>query len=176
MSTSKPTPPPLANHKTDPVPSNSLRQSDRDALVKAASTVTTYTSVGSIIGVGLGMLLAFRIRRSRASMFRAFKTAEKPQSVRFADGREETLPDMTALVRPSKVGDFATFEFLGLGGVFFGGELGLFAGSFRARQLIGEDRESRVRIANAFKKFQADALRQQADELEKDAGGKMKWI
>jgi hypothetical protein len=109
-------------------------------------------------------------------MFRAFKTAEKPQSVRFADGREEVLPDMTALVRPSKVGDFATVTLLGLGGLFFGGETGLLAGSFRARQVIGQDRESRERIASAFKKFQADALRQQADELEQEAGSRSQWL
>ncbi|KJX95368.1 hypothetical protein TI39_contig4118g00033 [Zymoseptoria brevis] len=154
-----------------------LRQSDRDALVSAASTVTTFTSLGSIIGISLGSLLALRLRRSRAAMFRAFKTVEKPQSVRFADGREEVLPDMTSLMRPSKVGDVATFALLGMGGLFFGGELGLLTGSFRARQVIGKDREGRDRIAGAFKKFQADALRKQAEDLERDANaGKGQWI
>lgn len=99
-------------------------------------------------------------------MFRAFKFAEKPQTVRFADGREETLPDLTPLVKPSRIGDFATYSLLGLGGIFFGGETGLMTGTFRARQQIGADRESRDRIQNAFKRFRADVLREQAMALE----------
>lgn len=103
-------------------------------------------------------------------MFQAFRTVEKPQAVRFADGREEVLPDLSGLLKPSKLGDFATFTLLGLGGVFLGGETGLLTGSFRARSMIAGDRESRERIQRAFQKFQADALRKQADALDQQAG------
>lgn len=132
----------------------SLQQSDRDALEKAAKTVSMHTSIGSLVGVGLGVLLAFRLRSGRRQMFQAFRTVEKPQAVRFADGREETLPDLTGLMRPSRLGDFATYTFLGLGGLFIGGETGLLTGSFRARQQIASDRESGDRIRNAFHRFQ----------------------
>lgn len=146
-----------------------LKQSDRDALQKAASTVTMHTSVGSAIGLALGALSAFRIRSGRQAMFRAFKTAERPQWIRFADGREESLPDITPLMRPSRLGDIATYTLLGAGGIFFGGETGLLTGTFRARQQIAQDSESRERIQNAFKRFQADALRTQANLLEQSA-------
>lgn len=76
---------------------DSLTQSDRDALKKAASTVSLHTTIGSAAGIALTMLLAYRIRSGRKAMFRAFRTAEKPQAVRFADGREETLPDLSTL-------------------------------------------------------------------------------
>ncbi|CAK4031669.1 hypothetical protein D0867_13752 [Lecanosticta acicola] len=144
-----------------------LRQSDREALERAAKTVSVHTSIGSLIGVSLGILLAFRIRSARQRMFTAFKTAEQPTAVRFADGREEPLPDITSLMRPSRLGDFATYTLLGAGGVFFGGETGLLTGTFSARRLINADRESRERIQNAFRRFQADALRTQADLLER---------
>jgi len=144
-----------------------LRQSDRDALNNAASTVGMHTTVGSVIGVGLGIFLAYRIRSSRAAMFKTFKTAEQPTAVRFASGREEAIPDLTPLLRPSTLGDFATYTFLGAGGIFFGGETGLLTGTFRARQQIAADRESRDRIQTAFRRFQADALRTQADQLDK---------
>ncbi|KAK6397029.1 hypothetical protein LTR65_007528 [Meristemomyces frigidus] len=147
-----------------------LRQSDRDALQKAASTVSTYTSVGSLIGVGLGIFLAYRIRSNRAAMFRTFRTADRPTAVKFAGGREEPIPDLTPLIRPSTLGDIATYTFLGAGGVFFGGEMGLLTGTFRARQQIGADREGRDRIQTAFRKFQADALRKQADLLDQGSG------
>lgn len=101
-------------------------------------------------------------------MFRTFRTAEKPSAVRFADGREEVLPDLTPLLRPSRAGDVATFGFLGLGGLFVGGELGLLSGSLQARRSINQDGESRERIRNAFLRFQADALRKEAEALEKN--------
>jgi len=66
---------------------------------------------------------------------------------------------------------FATYTFLGAGGLFFGGETGLLTGTFRARQQIGADRESRDRIQTAFRKFQADALRAQANLLDQDREG-----
>lgn len=152
----------------------SLRQSDRDALEKAASTVSMHTSIGSLVGVGLGVLLAFRIRSGRKQMFKAFRTVEKPSSVRFADGREEALPNLEPLLRPSRLGDFATYFFLGTGGVFLGGETGLLTGSFGARHQIADDRDSRDRIQKAFQRFQADALRKQADALDNQSGSS--WI
>lgn len=143
-----------------------MTQSDRDALKSAASTVSLHTTIGSAVGIALTMLLAYRIRSGRKAMFRAFRTAEKPQAVRFADGREETLPDLTPLLKPSRLGDVATFTFLGVGGLFFGGETGLLTGSLQARRQINQDPESRERIQNAFKRFQADALRTQANLLD----------
>ena len=144
-----------------------LRQSDRDALKSAASTVSTHAIVGSLLGLGLGVFLAFRLRRSRTAMFNAFKAKEKPTAVRYADGREEAIPDVTRFVQPSAVGDIATYTLLGAGGLFFGGETGLLTGSFRARSSIWQDKESRERILGAFRAFQADALRQQADAIDR---------
>jgi hypothetical protein len=148
-----------------------LQQSDRDALHKAASTVSTWATAGSLLGLSLGTLLAFRIRRSRTALFKAFKTREQPTALRFASGKEEPLPDLTNAMKPSTLGDVATYCLLGGGGIFFGGETGLLAGSFRARQQIGSDRDGRDRIQRAFRRFQADALRQQAQLLENEDKG-----
>lgn len=68
-----------------------LRESDRDTLMSAAGKVGTHATIGSLLGLGLGVFLAFRIRNSRTKMFNAFRTAEKPTHVKFADGREGTL-------------------------------------------------------------------------------------
>lgn len=67
-----------------------LQDSDRDNLKTAASKMGTHATVGSLLGLGLGLFLAFRTRRSRTQMFSAFRTAEKPTHVKFADGREGT--------------------------------------------------------------------------------------
>lgn len=132
---------------------HSLRQSDRDALRKGASTVGTHATIGSAIGVTLGVYLAFRLRRSRAAMFTAFRAREQPTAVKFAGGREEPLPDLRQMMKPSTFGDVATYTLLGAGGLFFGGETGLLTGTFRARQQIGGDRESRERIETAFRRY-----------------------
>lgn len=64
-----------------------LQQSDRDALNSAARKLSTYTTIGSFVGLGLGVALAFRVRRLRADTFKAFRAAEKPTQIKFADGR-----------------------------------------------------------------------------------------
>lgn len=121
-------------------------------------------------GVGLGIFLAYRLRTGRTAMFNAFKASEQPTAVKFASGREEPIPDLGPLMKPSTLGDVATYTLLGMGGVFFGGESGLLTGTFRARQQINRDRESRERITTAFRRFQADALRTQANLLDHDKG------
>ena len=70
---------------------HNLLESDRDLLTSAASKIGTHATIGSLLGLGLGVFLAFRIRRSRTQMFNAFRTAEKPTHVKFADGREGML-------------------------------------------------------------------------------------
>lgn len=75
------------------------------------------------------------------------------------------------MLKPSTLGDFFTYTFLGAGGVFFGGETGALTGTFSARRSINNDRESRERIDTAFRRFKADSLRLQADALERGQGG-----
>lgn len=52
------------------------------------SKLSTYTTIGSLLGLGLTTALAFRVRQNRVRMFQAFKTSQKPTHVKFADGRE----------------------------------------------------------------------------------------
>jgi hypothetical protein len=85
-------------------------------------------------------------------MFNAFKAREKPTAVRFAGGREEPIPDLTPVLKPSVFGDVATYMLLGAGGLFFGGETGLVTGTVMARWAIGSDRDTRERIETAFRR------------------------
>ncbi|RWA13322.1 hypothetical protein EKO27_g1775 [Xylaria grammica] len=98
-----------------------LEPSDREALLKATTRVATATTVGSLIGLGLGLYASIRLGRVRADMFTAFRAGEKPASVVFANGRQEAAPDATPLMRPTKFGDFVTYFFCGLGGTLLGG-------------------------------------------------------
>jgi hypothetical protein len=68
-----------------------LLQSDRDALNDASKKFRTFTAIGSLVGLGLGALLAVRVRRARTDYFKAFRAIEKPTHVKFADGREGKL-------------------------------------------------------------------------------------
>ncbi|KAI4240959.1 MAG: hypothetical protein L6R40_004839 [Gallowayella cf. fulva] len=147
-----------------------LQDSDRDALVSAASKISTHVSVGSLLGLGLGAFLAFRIRRTRMQMFNAFRAHEKPTHVKFANGREEAIPDATALMRPTTLGDVAAYTFFGFGGLFIGGEIGILTGSASAGRTISRDSGSRERIETAFRRFRADLLRKEADTLDKKKG------
>lgn len=64
-----------------------LQQSDRDALYSAARKVSTHAIIGSLLGLGLGAYMAYRLRSTRTAMFNAFRAQEKPTKVIFADGR-----------------------------------------------------------------------------------------
>jgi len=65
-----------------------LQHSDRDLLNSAAGNFSNHVKIGSLLGLSLGAILAFRLRRTRMQMFRAFRAREKPTHVKFADGRE----------------------------------------------------------------------------------------
>ncbi|GFG27666.1 hypothetical protein IFM61606_07715 [Aspergillus udagawae] len=145
-----------------------LQPEDRDLLKNAASRVSLWTTVGSAVGIGLGLYVAFRLRSTRKAFFEAFRAVEKPTKVVFTDGRTEAIPDITPLLKPTTLGDFATYFFASAGGLFLGGELGFFAGAASGSRSIANDPERRKRIENAFRKFRADALRKEADALDRD--------
>ncbi|THW44225.1 hypothetical protein D6D21_05003 [Aureobasidium pullulans] len=148
-----------------------LQSSDRQALQKAASRVSMHTTIGSVVGLSLGLFLSFRLRKNRTTMFNAFRTSEKPVAVQFAGGRTEPLPDLTPMLKPSTLGDIATYTLFGLGGLFVGGETGLLTGGLSAQSAIKKDPEAKKRIEAAFRKFRAETLRLEADQLEKGERG-----
>ncbi|PYI17584.1 hypothetical protein BO86DRAFT_388866 [Aspergillus japonicus CBS 114.51] len=145
-----------------------LTASDRDALQSAARTVSLWTTVGSAVGVGLGLYTAFRLRSSRRAFFEVFRAQQKPTQVVFADGRTESIPDITPLLKPTTFGDFATYFFASAGGLFLGGELGFLGGAAVGSRGITNEPERRKRIENAFRRFRADVLRREADALDGD--------
>ncbi|KAJ5156427.1 hypothetical protein N7492_009230 [Penicillium capsulatum] len=146
-----------------------LRAEDRDKLKSAASTVSMWTTVGSAVGLGLGLFAAIRLRTTRRAFFAAIRAQERPTKVVFADGRTESIPDLTPLLKPSAVGDFATYFFASMGGLFLGGEIGLASGAASASRSITADPDSKQRIETAFRKFRADVLRKEAESLDHGA-------
>ena len=81
----------------------------------------------------------------------------------------EAIPNITPLLKPTTLGDIATYFFFSAGGLFLGGETGLLTGSASASRTVSRDPESKARIETAFRKFRADVLRKEADDLD---GGK----
>lgn len=141
-------------------------------LVSAAKKVQTHALIGSLLGISFGAFLALRLRANRNRIFQAIKAAEKPTHVRFASGREESIPDITPLMRPSTLGDIAAYTFFSIAGLFVGGESGFLTGTWSAKRTISSDPEVKARIEKAFRSFRADVLRKQIEELERgDKGG-----
>jgi hypothetical protein len=164
-----------------------LQPSDREVLQNAAGTVSIRATVGTIVGLGLGIYAAFRLRKVRMDVFQAFRTSEKPTHVMFAGGRTgkcsctlgvlkglqvlltispEAVPDITPYMQPTRYGDIATYFFFGLGGTFLGGELGFILGTWSAARTIAKDPERKRRIETAYRRFKADYLRNEAKKLE----------
>ncbi|KAI1820548.1 hypothetical protein F4861DRAFT_522557 [Xylaria intraflava] len=143
-----------------------LEPADREALNSATNRLATASTAGSIIGLGLGIYASIRLRRLRTDMFAAFRAAEKPSFVVFPSGRQEAIPDTTPLMRPTVLGDIATFYFFGLGATLLGGETGTLAGSLLASRALDRDPASRERIEKAHRLLKADLLRKEAARLE----------
>ncbi|KAF1976037.1 hypothetical protein BU23DRAFT_457290 [Bimuria novae-zelandiae CBS 107.79] len=143
-----------------------LNQSDRDILRSAGSKVSTHAKVGSLLGLGFGVFCAVRLRRMRLAYFNAFRAMEKPVEVKFADGRTEPIPDISAQLAPSKWGDTATYFFFSLGGLFLGGEGGFLTGTASASRAITKDPEAKARIEKAFKNYRIDVMKQEIQALE----------
>jgi hypothetical protein len=64
-----------------------LKEQDRDVLKASVRKLSTWTTIGSFAGLGLGVLMGFRLRATRKAMFDAFRASEKPTHVQFAGGR-----------------------------------------------------------------------------------------
>ncbi|ORY10890.1 hypothetical protein BCR34DRAFT_625076 [Clohesyomyces aquaticus] len=143
-----------------------LNESDRDILKSAASKVSTHATIGSLLGLSLGVYCAVRLRTMRVAYFRAFRAMEKPVEVRFADGRTEPIPDITNQLQPSKWGDAATYFFFSVGGLFLGGETGFLTGTASASRTITSNPESKARVETAFKNYRIDAMKQEIKQLE----------
>jgi len=143
-----------------------LRDEDRDRVRSAASKTSTHALIGSLAGLALGGWLAFRLRANRRAMYQAFRASEKPTHVKFASGREEAIPDISPLLKPTPLGDIMTYTFFGLGGILLGGETGLLTGSWSAKRTISQNPQSKERIEKAFRSFRADVLKKQLEELK----------
>lgn len=64
-----------------------LQPEDRDKLKAAASSISLWTTVGSAVGVSLGLFAAMRLRSTRRAFFSAIRAQERPTKVVFEDGR-----------------------------------------------------------------------------------------
>jgi hypothetical protein len=173
-----------------------LNEGDRDVLKNAAKRVSIPATIGTIVGLGLGLYGAFRLRKLRLDVFNAFRASEKPTHVVFAGGRTgkyllaslalftvvvlvignltrppfakhaEPVPDITPYLQPTRFGDIATYFFFGLGGTILGGELGFILGTWSAARAISRDPERRKRVETAYRRFKADVLRAEAKRVE----------
>ncbi|CAH0019925.1 unnamed protein product [Clonostachys rhizophaga] len=148
-----------------------LQDSDREILQQSVAKVGTHATLGSVVGLGLGILFAYRLRRGQANAFKALRAAEKPTHVQFADGKIVPIPDLNPFLQPSVAGDIATYFLVGVGGLFLGGETGFLTGTYSADRLLQRNQESQKRIEQAFRRFRAELLRKEADRL--DGGSKI---
>jgi len=145
-----------------------LTDEDRQVVRKAGSKASTHALIGSLAGIALGGFLAWKLRANRNAVYQAFRTADKPTHIKFADGREEAIPDLTPLLKPTPLGDVVAYTFFGMGGLFLGGETGLLTGSLSAKRTIDRDVQTKARIEKAYRAFKVDVLKKQIEALEGD--------
>lgn len=83
----------------------------------------------------------------------------------------EAIPDITPLLRPTRTGDFATYGFFGVAGLFLGGDLGLLLGQSASKKTITQNPETKARVERAYRGFKADILKKELQALEEGKSG-----
>lgn len=87
---------PPAQHQQDPATlarshfQNDLTQEDRDTLRSAASTAQWSATLGSLVGIGIGCLFAYRVRALRRHWFHEVRVTmgtDRPARLVFASGK-----------------------------------------------------------------------------------------
>lgn len=158
-----------------------LTTDDREVPKGATKTITWHASFGSIVGlesaaswpiesahcVGTGStnsgLLTSRSRpfssveRHVSCVSYAFYPLVISQKVNPHDALTVGVADVTSRLAPSPVDDFAAYLFLGIGGLFPSDETGFLTGTSTA---------STGFMADAYRAFKIDLLRQQVKNLE----------
>jgi hypothetical protein len=85
-------------------------------------------------------------------------------------GGIEAILDITPFLQPTRLGDFATYTFFSLAGLFLGGKTGLLTGASSAQRTIGRDVARKERIEKALRAFRVDILKKEIEMLEKQEG------
>lgn len=62
----------------DPLQGSSLQPKDRESLRRAGRKLSTHVGLGSLIGIGLGLYGAYKLRNMRLAYFNAFKVTSFP--------------------------------------------------------------------------------------------------
>ena len=70
------------------IDASNLAQSDKELVSKVSHNIPYHMRVGSLVGLATGVLLGFRVRRSKTRLIKTFRMTERPLYVRFASGRE----------------------------------------------------------------------------------------
>ncbi|KAK0728859.1 hypothetical protein B0T26DRAFT_673328 [Lasiosphaeria miniovina] len=163
-----------------------LASEDRSRLRTAARKVSVHASLGSILGLGVGLAMAWRIRANRMALYDVLRTSMRPTEVVFASGQRGDQKNAAKTCGKSHVkcatpalptgwGDAATFGAFSLGGMLLGGETGFLTGTASATRLISKDAESQKRIESAFRKFQVDVLKREITALEGQGQSSYSW-
>lgn len=63
-----------------------LKPEDRALLRRAAGKVSTHATLGSLLGLGLGIFTAFRIRSNRVALYNAMRVLSRPTELVFENG------------------------------------------------------------------------------------------
>lgn len=147
---------------------DSLTESDRLLMTTAERRHSAIVSLGTVIGLSLGLAFAYCRRRSAHQLYQTFLAKETPSSAKFYDGRETFLPDITAssYFKPTTTGAVATYVGLGIGGLIIGGGIAMALGCKVRERTIYGDAEAAKRIEYINFNMAIEVLKKLIDVVE----------
>ncbi|KAG8531817.1 uncharacterized protein KY384_003453 [Bacidia gigantensis] len=144
-----------------------LTASDHKTIKSAYRNYKERVYISAFVGLGLGVYTAYRFRQRRWRAYHAaLKTAtDLLRHIKPYDKRNRPA----VVIRPSYLGDLATYLALGGFGLDFGGEIGVTIADRRVGRIITEDVECTERITQSSKKAKVEVLRVVADLMKQEA-------
>ncbi|EPS42390.1 hypothetical protein H072_3609 [Dactylellina haptotyla CBS 200.50] len=119
------------------------------------------------IGFAGGLLVASRRRAALWRKWHAIKEHHVSATVKWSDGRVQTLDELSLLGRPSPLGGFLTYATWGFGGAWLMGVVGSINAARAKRSVVLEHPEVFKRVEAARRKLIVEDIKKLAENMEK---------
>ncbi|KAK6533619.1 hypothetical protein TWF694_002555 [Orbilia ellipsospora] len=140
---------------------------DRQFLNDMDRKISGPVRTASLIGLSVGLFLAFRQRRGVMRAYRALRQEHRATTITFSNGAVQTLADVSMAPKPSRLGGLFTYTLLGFGGWLTGSTVGMWRARGVKERIMAEHPEVYKRIRKAERRSIVEDCRKLADTLER---------
>ncbi|KAF3902788.1 hypothetical protein AA313_de0204903 [Arthrobotrys entomopaga] len=140
---------------------------DRQFMAEMDRKISKPIRTGTLIGLSIGLLLAFRQRRAVTRAYKALRQEHHATTITFSNGVVQTLADVSMAPKPSLFGGLLTYMVLGFGGSIVGSSFGMWRATGVRERVMAEHPEVYKRIRKAERRSIVEDCKTLADTMER---------